>query len=271
LTASYAESWAYAAKENGLYFEALIYYKKAEKLSQDDAFKKRMKNRASLTWFAWRHKGALDIPAAEWLRETSISPDAYKSEDAEERLIACGTRLYADSANTEAYFERGNIHCSLGHYDAALANYQEAVRLKKDPRFYAAQGDLYFLMKNIQKSFSAYGTGRKIFSRLGVNDETTNFFMERISLMEIAPCSYSFNKDASLSQEIERITDLITRNSAVFRYYRLRGFLNREYGDFDASLADFNKARELCTEEKDRAFLQKQIDIMHKLMRNNRK
>ena len=142
-------------------------------------------------------------------------------------LLACST-VPAKAQDADNYFDRGNAWYDQGEYDKAIADFDQAIRLK--PNFadvYVRRGNAWFHKGEYDKAIADYNQ----VLRVNPNDDVA--YNNRGNAWD-----YKGEHDKAIADYNQVLR--LNPNDAVA--YNNRGEALRKKGEFDKALADYNQA-----------------------------
>ena len=161
-----------------------------------------------------------------------------------------------------AYEHRANCYRELGKFEKAIDDYSESVKLMSDNlTAYNSRGEIYEMLGELEKAVADYNAAIKtdaydyhessdfLYNRgrayylLKKYDEAASDFIEAIEY------DYSHNTNKA-EQAILLLTEVIKFNPNYAEAYDSRGEYYKELGKTDKADADFQKAEELCQQDK---------------------
>jgi tetratricopeptide (TPR) repeat protein len=253
LDADPSSAFAYLQRGNtyatmGSYDEAVADYGQAIALTEgaqqgDDAYDIRLRaylNRGNVYGSWWDHI-ELAIPdltaAVEMSSEGFTEPlmergEAYNVLQDYENAVADFTEAIDQAPIARAYIGRGEAYMGLENYDSALDDFTTSIDLDNNgyTSAYLDRGDVHMAQGNTERALSDYT------SAIGIAGEYAAPGYIRRSVAHIV------RQDSSAAKE--DLDEALRLEPANTMALTLRGYVNRQNGDYSAALNDYSAALE---------------------------
>jgi len=143
---------------------------------------------------------------------------------------------------------RATAYMGAGDLDKALADLDEAIRLRADqPEFYLARGAIYRFREQYDKATADFQQAAKYDPR------------PYKAHLEFATTHALRGDPVAAKTEIDQAVAL---SADIYLAYLARGFIRQEYGENDQALADFNKAAALAPQTAEVVFAKANMLVM---------
>lgn len=143
---------------------------------------------------------------------------------------------------------RATAYMGAGDLDKALADLDEAIRLKSDQaECYLARGAIHRFREQYDKAMADFQTAAKYDKR------------PYKSHLEFATTHALRGDPIAAKTEINKAVELAPE---IYLGYLARAFIHQEYGENDLALADFNKAAALAPQTAEVIFAKANMEVM---------
>ena len=232
---------------------------------------------SALCGFSIACAGAVTIgsigPSAHALtREDAVACQGVAHISLDDRITGCTAIINSGVVSNEnlavAYYNRGNDYAEKGQFDRAIADYDQAARLKPDsPSTYLNRGHAYGVegqaehaIKDYNEAIklkpdfaSAYNDRGSTFDSLGQHDRAIQDYDEAIKLKPDYAEAYN-NRGAAYASKgaydraIQDYDEAVRLRPDNFAAYFNRGVAYSSLRQFDRAIQDFDKAIDLKPE-----------------------
>ena len=186
-----------------------------------------------------------DLAVADLTRAIALAPNdpsnytwrgkAYRSIEKFDLAIADLTRAIALAPNDPFnYTSRAEVYRSIGDYERALTDLSRSVELKPDAYVYSLRGRTYDAMKKPDQAIVEYTNALKF---APTEDRRALYLFYRALTYDDLEAYEPAIADLSAALELSP-TDPV--------YYKWRGIVRRNVGDFEGGLVDLNRAIDLA-------------------------
>jgi tetratricopeptide (TPR) repeat protein len=155
-----------------------------------------------------------------WSHDVSCKTDTTE-------IDACNWRIYRDSHSVTAYCDRGRAHRALGSFDAALADYEQAIHFSRIfARAYFGRGGTYADMGDLGHAVDDFEHA----ARLDPNCAAA-----------YAECGYAYAASCQWEKAIAEFSEAINVSQDLADALLGRAIGREQEGDLDGAIGDYSK------------------------------